>query len=82
MPLTKINFSTAAGETIGRLAEASKVTNITNNTRFLVVENEKTKYTTLDNINTSVNSDISTLSGKVTRLETRATDLEDRARRA
>lgn len=81
MPLTKINFSTAAGETIGRLTDASKVSNITNDTRFLVVENEKTKYTTLDKINAGVNSNVSTLSGKVTGLETRARDLENRASR-
>lgn len=72
MPLTKINFSTAAAETIGNLPDSSKVTNVDNDTRFLVVEDEKTKFTTLDKINASVNSNVSTLSGRVTDLENRA----------
>lgn len=75
MPITKINFSTAAAETIGNLPDSSKVTNVDNDTRFLVVEDEETKYTTLSDITSGVlaegniTSNVTSLRGDITNLQ-------------
>lgn len=80
MPLTKINFSTAAAQTIN--TELSETTDI-ENSKFLVADTGGTKYATLANITSGVltgghiTTDVSAIRSEITNLQSRLDTAND-----